>query len=132
MIHFTSSESWRPAPIDPAWIIEGAPITRVSPLSGHGSLSSGLWHCTAGRFHWHYSVNESIYILDGFVMIRDTRETTWHHLTAGDSVLFTKGSIAEWIIDRYVQKFYVIHTSLRQRAKAKLIRKVGSIKKGLS
>lgn len=122
-IRFTTGAGWKNAPIDPSRIIEGAPITEMNPLSSQGSLSTGFWQCTAGRFTWHYSVNESIYIIAGSVRIRDTREGTWHHLFGGDSVLFTKGSSAEWVVEHFVRKFYVIdqHRSLIARVRDKIL-----------
>lgn len=118
MIHFPTPTAWQDAPIDPSWLIDSTPHTQIAPLAYHDSLSSGFWQCTAGHFIWHYGVNEAIHILEGAASIRDTAENIWHHLSAGDSVLFPKGASAEWIVDRFVRKFYVIHD------KRSLIRRV--------
>lgn len=92
-------------PIEPAWILEGNPVARRHVLSNSADKSSGMifWDCTAGRFHWHYGVDESIYFLEGSVRIKD-QDGTWRRLEPGDTVFFPAGSSAEWCVDRYVRK----------------------------
>ena len=51
----------KPAPIDPDWVKEGAPVARnclLSHAKGGGSFTL-LWDCTAGGFDWHYDTDES-------------------------------------------------------------------------
>lgn len=105
---FGRSQTWEEAPLDPDWILAGLPQTQINPLAARGRLSSGFWQCTEGHFNWHYQVDEMIHILEGDALIRDRATPLWCHLRAGDSVLFPKGSSAEWIVERYVRKFYVI------------------------
>jgi uncharacterized cupin superfamily protein len=99
---------WESAPIDPTWIIEGSPTTRVRPIAQGGDLSSGFWECTAGHFDWHYGADESVYILEGHVLLRDRAEGIWYDLRPGDSVTFRAGSTVEWVVGLYVRKFWVI------------------------
>jgi len=51
-----------PAPIEPSWIIEGAPEARAKELarSADGTAVAVDWSCTAGQFHWHYGVDETL------------------------------------------------------------------------
>src|SRR4051812_49414986 len=53
-------------PINPAWIEEGDPRARAfeAVRSADGSLVAGEWDCTAGRFHWIYSEDETVRILE--------------------------------------------------------------------
>jgi hypothetical protein len=57
-----------PAPIEPSWIIEGAPEARTKELarSADGTAVVVDWSCTAGQFHWHSSVDETLHVISGF------------------------------------------------------------------
>jgi len=92
-------------PIEPSWILEGTPVARRYVLSNSADGSAGMifWDCTAGRFHWHYGMDESIYFLEGSVTIKD-QSGVWRHLESGDTVFFPAGSSAEWRVDRYIRK----------------------------
>jgi uncharacterized cupin superfamily protein len=121
----SAAGTWDLAPIDPSWIEDGSPIARVQPLAS-GELSSGFWDCTAGRFVWHYGAAESIYILEGYAIVRDRAGYAWHHLGPGDSITFPAGSSYDWFVSLYVRKFWVIgpKPSLLRR----LIRRVRAAK----
>ena len=99
-------------PINPGWVLEGNPVARNSLLSvsADGTASSYIWDCTAGRFNWFYDVDETIYVIEGGVVLKDTRGV--HRLSAGDAIFFPAGSNAEWIIETYIRKFAVIRTPL--------------------
>ena len=60
-----------PAPITPGWIVEGKPEARAKELarSDDGTSVVVAWSCTAGRFHWHYSVDETVHVISGEVWI---------------------------------------------------------------
>jgi uncharacterized protein len=94
-----------PSPINPAWVVEGKPIARSFLVSKSldGSGFTYLWDCTAGVFHWHYDIDETVYIIEGSVIIRDDNGKEWR-LTAGDHVLFRAGSHALWRVENYVRK----------------------------
>ncbi|ARN82196.1 cupin domain-containing protein [Methylocystis bryophila] len=96
---------WRPAPINPAWVIEGAPETRNFLVSQSLDRSSYtfMWDCTAGVFNWYYDIDETVYILEGSVTIRDDNGVE-RTLVAGDHALFRAGSHAVWRVDKYVRK----------------------------
>ena len=59
-------------PINPDWILEGAPHARISEWgeSPDGTTSHWTWSCTAGRFRWYYDVDESIVVVAGSVSIQ--------------------------------------------------------------
>jgi uncharacterized cupin superfamily protein len=118
---------WEDAPLDPADILDGEPMAFITPLANteDGALSSGFWRCTAGRFNWHYGVDEVIHILEGTARIRDHAHVVWRDIGPGDSVLFPRGSSAEWIVDKHVRKFYVTmgpRKSLVRRVAKRLLR----------
>jgi len=50
-------------PIRPQWIIEGTPQARSKRLaqSADGTSMIMAWSCTAGRFEWHYAVDETVH-----------------------------------------------------------------------
>ncbi|QGM98495.1 cupin domain-containing protein [Methylocystis parvus] len=92
-------------PINPAWVIEGAPVARnfVLSRSADGSASTLLWDCTSGVFNWYYDIDETVYLLEGSVVIRDDSGVE-HHLGPGDHALFRAGSHAAWRVESYVRK----------------------------
>jgi uncharacterized protein len=100
-------------PIRPEWILAGRPIARskLIQISEDCASSSFLWECTAGRFNWHYDAEETIYFLEGNVVIKDNNGVT-HRLGAGDSLFFPRGAVAEWQVDKYVRKVAFIRSPL--------------------
>src|SRR6201996_4008542 len=84
-------------PIRPEWILEGQPLARIELLSSSsdGTASTYFWDCTAGRFNWFYSFDETLYILEGSVVLKFP-DGTKRSLAAGDTIFFPTGSQAEW------------------------------------
>jgi len=94
-----------PSPIHPDWVIEGHPIARNKVLSSSadGTASTLIWDCTAGRFNWFYDVDETIYVIEGGVVIRDVGGAA-RRLSAGDTIFFPAGARAEWHVEDYIRK----------------------------
>jgi len=101
----TDTVEMRPAPIDPSWIVEGSPMARVASVSrGVDGLSwTDVWDCTAGRFVWHYEIDETVHILEGGAHVVDANGTHWD-LRPGDVVTFRVGTAASWHVPDYVRK----------------------------
>lgn len=93
------------SPIHGAWILEGNPVARNKLLSSSadGMASTFIWDCTAGRFNWYYDIDETVYVLEGSVVIKDPMGAR-RRLSAGDTVLFQAGTHAEWNVESYVRK----------------------------
>jgi uncharacterized cupin superfamily protein len=93
------------SPIRAGWILEGEPVARIELLSSSadGTASTYYWDCTAGRFNWFYSFDETFHILEGEVTLKYPSGKT-HRVAAGDTVFFPIGSTAEWTVDKYVRK----------------------------
>jgi uncharacterized cupin superfamily protein len=102
-----------PSPIYPSWIIEGNPIARNKVLSSSvdGTASTLIWDCTAGRFNWFYDVDETIYVIEGGVVIRDEAGLQRRY-NAGDSIFFPAGARAEWHVEKYIRKIAFCRTPL--------------------
>lgn len=118
------------APITVEHVIEGAPVARSVQLtaSDDGLLSTHIWDCTAGRFHWYFGVDEVVHILDGEVRVTDDRGETIV-LRTGDVGHFPLHSHSVWEVPEYVRKL-AFHrasppVSLPVRAYRKLARMVG-------
>ena len=45
------------------------------------------WSCSAGRFNWHYTVDETVHIISGEVFVTDHKGET-HRLGPGDMAFF--------------------------------------------
>jgi uncharacterized protein len=102
-----------PAPINPNWILEGDPVTRsrLVSSSADGNASTWLWDCTAGKFNWFYAIDETVYVIEGSVSIKE-HGCGIRDLKAGDSVFFPAGSSAEWNVPRYVRKVAFLRAPL--------------------
>ena len=102
-------------PIRPAWILEGNPVARnkLIAAASDGTSSTLMWDCTAGRFNWHYQIDETICVVEGSVIVRDHGGAT-RALVAGDTAFFPAGSSAEWTVDTYVRKIAFMRQPLPQ------------------
>jgi uncharacterized cupin superfamily protein len=109
----TSSTNLVPNPIQPAWILDGKPVARLALLSSSadGTASTYFWDCTAGRFNWFYSFDETFHVLEGEVTLKYPSGTS-HRVVAGDTVFFPAGSSAEWTVDNYVRKLAFCRSTL--------------------
>jgi uncharacterized cupin superfamily protein len=95
----------RSAPIERSWIIEGDPVARNALVSksADGAATTIVWDCSRGKFNWYYDVDETIYILEGSIVLQsETMKPTRY--SAGDVVFFKRGAHAKWEVDNYVRK----------------------------
>lgn len=95
----------RPSPIEPGWIISGAPVARLAEHSrGQDDAAvTAIWDCTSGEFNWHFGWDETVVILEGEVLVT-AEDGTERLLRAGDVAYFAGGSSAVWNIETYVKK----------------------------
>ncbi len=100
------------APIEPSWVLEGAPRARCQTLavSKDRTARTVVWDCTPGRFNWHYASDETIHLIEGEVTITDQQGT--RQVRAGDMVFFPAGSRAEWHVQSPVRKIAFLRTPL--------------------
>ena len=93
------------APIDPSWVLSGAPKARLAlhSRSNDDAATTAVWDCTAGEFRWYFGWDETVVILEGSVHVtaEDGSEQT---LRAGDIGYFSGDTWATWRIDDYVRK----------------------------
>ena len=108
--YLANKHSLNPAPIQSDWIIEGKPLARNRLLAGStdGLGSTFMWDCTAGRFNWHYDVDETVYLAEGSITVVDSAGQL-SHLRAGDTFFFPQGTRFEWTVHTYVRKIAFIH-----------------------
>ena len=95
----------RPAPITAAWIREGEPVARCATLSNSedGTATTVLWDCTEGKFEWIYDFDETIYFLEGRVIIDDGHAGP-RQFGPGDVIFFPAGARANWHVQEHVKK----------------------------
>jgi uncharacterized protein len=86
-----------PAPIELGWIVKGAPQAHAKELarSADGTAIVMAWSCTAGQFHWHYSVDEILHVISGEAFITN-RGGAERRLGPGDMAFFPAGSHSLW------------------------------------
>jgi hypothetical protein len=101
------------AAINPDWILEGNPVARNQFLfkSADGTATTWLWDCTAGKFNWFYDIDETVYLIEGSVIIKDHAGGI-SHVNAGETIFFPAGSSAEWTVPNYVRKFAILRAPL--------------------
>jgi uncharacterized cupin superfamily protein len=131
------STQLNPAPISRDWILEGNPVARnkMLAISHDKSATTWIWDCTAGRFDWFYDIDETVYVIEGSVTVRDHHGAT-RTLATGDVAFFPAGSSAEWTVSKYVRKVAFLrqppspYVMLLQRVWNKLNRmaRIGSAK----
>lgn len=93
------------APINPAWIVSGAPHARAglhSP-SIDGRASTHIWDCTEGSFWWTFGDDETVVILEGQVRVTSEQGEV-RTLVQGDIAYFAGGTRAFWEVEGYVRK----------------------------
>jgi uncharacterized protein len=102
-----------PAPITPDWIVEGKPQARAKELarSEDGTSVVVAWSCTAGRFRWHYSVDETVHVISGEVWITNEDDVE-RRLGPGDMAFFPAGSTSLWRVPAEVRKLAVCRHTL--------------------
>ena len=105
VVHSNTDVEFKPAPINPSWIVEGEPVARNAILSRSDDETACtiLWECSAGTFRWHYDFDETIHFVEGGVTIDDGHGTP-HTLGPGDMIFFPAGSQAVWTVEKYVRK----------------------------
>ena len=102
-----------PGPIPSSWILEGAPKARGKKLlqSHDRTFQAVVWDCTAGRFNWHYDVDETVFIIAGEVFIDDGKDKE-RRMGPGDMGFFPAGSHCMWHIPVYVRKFAILRNPI--------------------
>jgi hypothetical protein len=100
-----TAEKLAPSPIEPSWIIEGNPVARSTVLSksADGLAWTMLWQCSEGTFNWYYTVDETILILEGAIVLEnDAMSPT--RCGPGDVIFFKAGAHAKWRVESQVRK----------------------------
>ena len=103
------------APIPATWILAGTPEARSRQLarSQDGASSVMAWSCTAGRFNWHYTVDETVHIISGEVFITNEKGEECR-LGPGDMAFFPSGSRSTWRVPVEVRKLAVCRQAMPQ------------------
>jgi uncharacterized cupin superfamily protein len=101
------------APIPSGWILAGTPEARSRQLarSQDGASSVMAWSCTAGRFNWHYMVDETVHIISGEVFITNDKGEECR-LGPGDMAFFPAGSRSTWRVPVAVRKLAVCRQAM--------------------
>jgi uncharacterized cupin superfamily protein len=100
-----TSVELRPSPIEPSWVVEGDPVAESAVLSKSSDRTATtiVWQCSAGTFDWHYAFDETIYLLEGSVVLTsDSMPPT--RFGPGDVVFFRNGARARWHVEERVRK----------------------------
>src|SRR2546422_1454255 len=93
------------APISRDWVLDGKPETRSKELARSHDCTSyvTVWDCTAGRFNWHYSKDETLVVISGEAFISDENGVE-RPIGPGDVVFFQAGTSAAWRGPHYIKK----------------------------
>jgi uncharacterized cupin superfamily protein len=95
--------------VDPSWVLEGNPNFRATEFfkSSDGKTSSGIFECDAGKFEWHYQLDEAVYVLEGSVNI--DYQGKQFTLKAGESAFFRAGTTAVWQVPQHIKKTWTLY-----------------------
>jgi uncharacterized protein len=98
----------KPAPIPADWVIEGNPQARSRRLSTSPDTTSStmVWTCTPGKFHWHYNVDETLYILEGEVFVTNEKDEIRR------LAFFPAGSDSVWRVTKDIRKIAFCRQSM--------------------
>lgn len=101
------------APINPDWILEGAPRARALLLAQGADRRANMsvWDCTAGRFHWYFGCDEAVHIVEGSVKVTDASGDC-RLLEAGDAAWFPAYSWFTWEVEDHVRKVAFCHDAV--------------------
>lgn len=102
----------KPSGISADWILSGKPEARSKVLakSHDGTSYVVVWECSAGRFEWHYTEDETVTIILGEVFITENGEE--RRLGLGDMAFFPAGTSCVWRVADRVRKVAVMRKSL--------------------
>lgn len=102
-----------PAPIPADWILSGTPEARSRELarSQDGASTVMAWSCTAGRFNWSYTVDETVHIISGEVFVTNEQGEECR-LGPGDMAFFPAGSRSTWRVPVEVRKLAVCRQAM--------------------
>lgn len=102
-----------PSPFPQEWVLEGNPQACAKEIarSDDAKMKVIVWSCTQGRFRWQYSVDETVQILSGEVIVTDHRGIE-RRLGPGDTAFFPSGSWSVWRVTEDVRKVAVCRTAV--------------------
>jgi len=100
-------------PIRANWVVEGAPRARSKCLaqSADGTSRVVAWSCSAGRFNWHYAVDETVHVVSGEVFVKG-EDGQVCRLGPGETAFFPAGTRAVWHVTERVRKIAVCRYSM--------------------
>jgi len=113
VIEDAASAELEPAPITSGWILAGTPQARNKTLATSHDRTSWIvvWECTAGRFNWHFSDDETAVVISGEVFVT-TENGKERRLGQGDVGFFPAGSSCICRIEDRVKKIAVLRKDL--------------------
>jgi uncharacterized cupin superfamily protein len=94
-----------PWPLPAEWILDGGPDARGSVLSRSedSRIIRGVWECTAGRFKWVFSYDETLVVVSGRATVElDTGERI--ELEPGTMAFFGRGHDSTWAVHETLRK----------------------------
>jgi uncharacterized cupin superfamily protein len=102
-----------PEPMPAKWILSGAPVTRGKKLlTSHDWTSTVVvWDCSPGSFHWHFSKDETIYVLSGECFMTNAKGEE-RRFAAGDLAFFYAGFSCDFRVTQHFRKVAVLRETM--------------------
>jgi uncharacterized cupin superfamily protein len=100
-------------PITPSWVLTGSPVSRTKSVARSYDWTENIvvWDCTAGRFQWHYSQDETAVVISGEAFILNEQGEE-RRLGPGDVVFFPAGTSCTWRVPDSIRKIAVVRETL--------------------
>jgi uncharacterized cupin superfamily protein len=94
-------------------VVAGAPKsgTKILATSYDRNSIVWVWECSPGTFNWHYSEDETVYIISGEVFI-STDSGEERRLGPGDMAVFPGGVSCKWRVTAHVRKLAITRKDL--------------------
>lgn len=94
-------------------VLDGAPKsgTKILATSHDGNSIVWVWECSPGSFIWHYSEDETVYIISGEVFV-STDNGEERRLGQGDMAVFPGGVSCKWRVTAPVRKLAITRKDL--------------------
>jgi uncharacterized protein len=100
-------------PEPPQTILQGEPVSRHAKLLTNRDKMTTLmlWDCTPGSFRWHYTKDETVFVISGeaFMTAENGEE---RRFAAGDVGFFPAGYTCTWRITQTFRKVALIKENI--------------------
>lgn len=100
-------------PLSPSSVLSGTPASRSKTLARSNDWAANIviWECTAGRFKWHFTQDETLFVVSGETVMTSEKGEE-RHLGPGDIAFFPAGTRCTFLVPDGIRKVAVVRESM--------------------